>query len=277
MTEGFKQEAVEEVEIVEIKDEKTKDIEADDFSISRFAGWLISKFGLVTIGLTVIGFFTVHSYLSTFSSLFSYNFNPIQYVGAGTSFIIMLVIACCITIWNYGLVFILFVVLLLLLIATIYTIKLSKRSESISQQVLKDNFIDSFQTYEKITSPLYKFFQWLDKFRILWIFLLVISLGFSYGRVLYSVMPREIGGGMPATIILTFNEEQPLNLWNFAINPEQPRLSEPLQLLIELNDGVLVRQAEGYPAVIVKNHIIDAIQDVSIPMPEPTASPTPSS
>jgi hypothetical protein len=254
--------------VVENKDDvdaqKPEDVkQLENNSVGQEIGWREVIFGGITLlkniasvvaVLTVIGFAVIHVYMASFSSLFSYNLNIAQYIGAGISlpFVILMLFE---KLGSGIFPSVEFIIILIGFVLFYITHKLARyvsRKEWTSSKEMT--------YYLNITS-------------IMWFIPVIVFLI----QTNYSLVPRELGGGQPASVILTFNEEQPLDLWNFAINPEQPRLSEPLQLLIELNDGVLVRQGENYPAVIVKNHIIDAIQDASIPMPQPTASPTPSS
>lgn len=274
MTEEVKQNV--EAEVVVEEDTQNQKIEFDPIATMRnVLFWFVSR-GILSLGvisgvLTLAGFFIIQSYMNSFSSLYSYNINISQYLAAGTSLIIYLIQQITDSLPNA--LKIAFVGIVIILVWFLIS------------EFIKSKYPHESKTIVNLTRPITNALVFVFRFiyRLSWGFIVFILLlkGFVYGSIDYNKTERWLGGGQPATVILTFNEDQPSNLWSFAINPEQPRLSEPLQLLIELNDGVLVRQAEGYNAVIVKNDVIYGIQDVSrtnsSPLPEPTASPTPSS
>lgn len=249
--------------------EKPNNIDFDKntfFSLSMriMKSIFVSLTGTLAI-LTVLGFISIQSYLIQIVDLPVYNISVNTYVRAGINSVINIILYPLREILPITIVATLILltgVIVIVLISYFVDYKNSQKTAN-----LVNNLEKTTNSYRTITSPIQ---IWL-KYPVTTIITSIIFCMFAgifYGAKYYPHTPHWLGGGQPVAVILTFNDEQPLNLWNFAINLEQPRLSEPLQLLIELNDGVLVRQAEGYPAVIVKNHIIDAIQDASIPMPK---------
>jgi len=116
--------------------------------------------------------------------------------------------------------------------------------------------------------------------RWLSVFLLVVLIYFiahTYGYAFYGSTESALGGGEPSTVILVFDEPQEDVGWPFAINPTQPRQTQPIEMLMQLTDGVLVRDPQYPVPVIVKADSIRAIIDASPQrQPPPTATTTPS-
>ena len=107
--------------------------------------------------------------------------------------------------------------------------------------------------------------------------LFVILLSLVYGTFYYAQSPRMFGGGMPADVILVFREDQPTqnSVWSFPINSTNQRQSERVQLLIELTDGMIVRDPITGIAAIVKNDVLQGVVDAfaSKNVSHPTVTP----
>ena len=56
-------------------------------SINEIIRFIFSNLAIFVAIFTIAGFFTIQSYLATFSDMFSYNISISQYIGAGISFI----------------------------------------------------------------------------------------------------------------------------------------------------------------------------------------------
>ncbi|MCC6612497.1 MAG: hypothetical protein IT320_03405 [Anaerolineae bacterium] len=110
------------------------------------------------------------------------------------------------------------------------------------------------------------------------LFFTIVFVSSVYGSNVYGEIPRIRGGGEPSTVVLVFDEPQEDVDWPFRINPAYPRQTEPIEMLMQLTDGVLVRDPQNRVPVIVKADIIRAIIDASPQrqaLPTATAAPTP--
>jgi hypothetical protein len=227
--------------------------------------------------LTVLGFFTIHSYLATVTQLFTYNISITQYLVAGVSLIIALFwylfskgIAPVIP-WIGG--------ALVIGIAGYLIWRFLLRGvlqNNAQTQTLFQRLQPVFKVIVALLRLLERVNQW-----ILTIGLLVSCLifGFAYGYGFYAQVPHMLGGGMPADVILVFKEPQSSNTgWPFPINQVVPTQSEKVQLLFEFTDGLLVRDEGTKIPVIVKNDVLQAVIDYAPPnssKPTITASPSP--
>ena len=86
---------------------------------------------------------------------------------------------------------------------------------------------------------------------------------------LFSNIPQSLGGGQPADAILIFNDKAQFQDLPIEVI-SGTRQSEPIQILSELNDGLLIHDDEDNLTLIIKNDWIGAIIDASNPTPTPT-------
>jgi hypothetical protein len=110
------------------------------------------------------------------------------------------------------------------------------------------------------------------------VFVLVFGLlttAVMYGAFLYGRSPNGLGGGTPSRVILIFHESHTEYGWPFRVNSATNQ-SDPLDMLMQLNDGVLVRDPVSMIPVIVKSEAIVGIIGESAPLfPLATSTPTP--
>ncbi len=224
----------------------------------------------VTTLLTVAGFFVIHSYLASVSRLFTFNISLTQYLAAGVNMVLAIF-------WNYILPVIIGGLILALIFIGLYffgryCLNRSKRVHTLWVRVLS------------IISPLYQRLRpllraaWVVYQVFAWVLfgLLVIGVALIYGTYYYAQSPRMFGGGMPSNVILVFREEQPTqsSIWGFPINTSNPCQSDEVQLLIELTDGVIVRDTGTNRTTIVKNDVLQGIIDVDATSSNLTNIPT---
>ncbi|MBI1280135.1 MAG: hypothetical protein GC179_18545 [Anaerolineaceae bacterium] len=223
--------------------------------------------------LTVAGFFVVQSYLSSFTSLFTFNISVTQYLAAGVNLILAIFWNLILPVLAYS--FILAFVLVFLYFLGRFSFNRSKRVQNLWTRFLSR----ILPLYQRLRLALRVIWAIYQVFAGGLFVLLVIGVAFIYGTSYYAQSPRMFGGGMPSEVILVFREEQPTqpSIWGFPINTATPRQSEPVQLLIELTDGVIVRDTATNKTIIVKNDVLQGIIDThpvsSNPMTA-TAAPT---
>ncbi len=228
----------------------------------------------ITTLLTVAGFFVIHSYLASFSKVFTFNISLTQYLAAGVNLVlgtVAYVLYLVLPGLGYGVL--LSVALAVLYFVSRFWIKRSNRIHNL------------WNMLQRWLLPIYHWFCPL--LRLLWsvyrlsagalLILVVIVTGLAYGTYHYAQSPRMLGGGMPAMVILVFRENQPTQnpIWGFSINGSNARQSMPVQLLIELTDGVIVRDSSTNTIAVVKNDVLQGMIDAD-PVPTQTlAIPTP--
>jgi hypothetical protein len=239
--------------------EKSTHVLVDIKKIWRLLAPKLLNLVTVTTLLTVAGFFVIHSYLASFTRLFTFNISVTQYLAAGINLALALFWYIILPILVYG-------VVLALGVAVLYLIGhvLIRRSKRI--QHLWDKIHSWWLPIYHRLRPLFRFLWSLYQFIAGALFVLVlISLSLVYGTYYYAQSPRMFGGGMPADVILVFREAQPTqnSVWGFPMSGSNPRQSERVQLLIELTDGVIVRDAATNTATVVKNDVLQGIIDAS--------------
>jgi len=242
--------------------------------IASFTKALAPKLlNLVTLSalLTIAGFFVVHSYMATFTSLFTFNVSVTQYLTAGINWLLAILWNIILPIFLYGLA-IAFVISGIMLIWRLAVSKiklLQKFVQAIERRVAP--IVKRLRPILRIGWQLYQIIAWLL------LIALLIALSIGYGVSYYSQSPRMFGGGMPATVILVFKEAQQNPGGVYPINPSNLMQSQPVEMLIELTDGVMVREFQSGTVLIVKNDVLQAIVDVGLPLitlSSPTQLPT---
>lgn len=229
--------------------------------LSRF----IVNLAIITTLLTVAGFFVVHSYLATITSLFTYKIDPIIYVASG----INLVYGTLLALVDVIVFLIIFLFGCAILGFVIGIIKYWKRI-----------FGPDKNKYEPLSfSERVKRFR--SNLKSLFIQAMIILLSFTlayspfYGQNAYKNSPRYLGGGQLADVILIFQQPDKLATMGLPIqmNPTYPAQSQPVELLMELSDGVLVRDPQTQIPVIIKNELIYGMIDAAPPTPAATTTP----
>jgi hypothetical protein len=258
---------------LETSSEKSERASLDVKKIWRILAPKLFSLVNITALLTVAGFFVINSYLASFSKLFTFNISLPQYLAAGINLVLgtfAYILYLLLPGLGYG---------VLLGVGAIIVYAISrfwiKRSRRIH---------DLWDRFRRWWLPIY---YWLRPgLRFLWslyrlsagalLTLIVILMGLVYGTYYYAQSPRMLGGGMPAAVILVFREDQPTqnSIWGFSINSSNARQSTPVQLLIELTDGVIVRDAATNIVTVVKSDVLQGIIDAE-PLPTGLTSITP--
>lgn len=222
-------------------------------SISKIVSGLMTLAGISAL-LTILGFFAIHSYLASFTALSSYNVHITQYIATGinlflfTSIFTLIVVVPGLVV-GYSLAYALKVLGNLLSRNSRISDFLSKFSHKILQ-VSHRNIALIYIIHKVATVILIGVIAWT-----------VILLIVGYGRIVYPLMPRYIGGGMPSNIVLIFRESQSETDfgWPFKISTTNEYQSESVQLLMEFTDGILVRSTNQDIPVIIKHDQIRAV------------------
>lgn len=210
--------------------------------------------------LTIAGFFVVHSYMATFTSLYTFNISVTQYLAAGINWLLALLwyTILPVLLGALALVAAMSVIILLWLRALSSVAALQRLTRWLKQHVAPR--VDRLRPILKVGWRVYQIIAWLL------ILAVVIALSLVYGVGYYSQSPRMVGGGMPATVILIFKEAQQNPIGIDIINPSNPLQSLPLELRIELTDGIMVREPQSGTVMIVKSDVLQAIVGVGTPL-----------
>jgi hypothetical protein len=179
-------------------------------------------FNLVNVSalLTVLGFFTVHSYLASFSTLFSYNISVIQYLAAGVSLVLTVIGVVFLPVISYA---ILGLVLLGFIALLGYLLSRNKHIKQVGESIF-ERLRPVFNGIKPVVKALWTGYQAIATL----LFVVIIALvGIIYGTSYYPQTLRMFGGGAPTEVILVFREDQPIQnpIWPFPINPINPRQS----------------------------------------------------
>lgn len=223
--------------------------------------------GSVTIPtfFIVAGFFTIHSYLFKTTSMFTYKIDVSVYIAAGMNTILgalVNTITYLIPSLSQGLAIalVLVVFMLLLLLIGWWLLRRNQQLQKLSKQV--EPPVNGY-----VIPALERVFT-INSFLMISLIIAVAALtGLRYGYSGYEYSPRFIGGGMPARVVLLFKQPDliPSLGLPFALDATYPGRSEPLEMLMELSDGVLVRQSTTQAPIIIKNDMLYAILDADPP------------
>ena len=212
------------------------------------------------------GYFVVHSYIATFSHLFTYSVKPLQYLAAGINLLL-----------HISAIVIILIVIPALAVATIFGLFFFLSFLGYSKSIWVRKVWEGFRLrvaplWKRVGPVLQILWRTYTQFSWFSLFVFVVGVGIGYGQTTYGYSPQWLGGGMPATVVLLFKEPQPTatSVWGFPIDASLAHRSEPVQLLLELSDGFLVRHQRTNVPVIVKSDALQGIIEV------PSASPIPS-
>ena len=226
--------------------------------LRQFATQILGGLAFTAV-LSAAGFYVVHFYLFKVTHLFTYKIETITYVAAGINLIIGTVATI---IWQiYQLLTentLAFIAALIPLIILIW-------------------FLGRHKRLDRIVSRINRWVLYIS------LLLVILLIALVYGWNSYEYSPRLLGGGLPAKVILLFSQPDKLSAMGLPIptNATYPAQSEPVKLLMELNDGVLVVDFETQVPVIIKNDLLYGMIDgvpptqSQTPSPTPTISPTP--
>ncbi|MCA9905053.1 MAG: hypothetical protein KC547_14455 [Anaerolineae bacterium] len=237
---------------------------------SRLLRSILANIAVVVAILTVIGFAVIQGYLARVTDLVTLNVDVRQYLIAGMVFVTgfprifqsSTIIEMLPLLGQFALYLAIFV-----------GYELACVLFNIDDQPHKK--ASPFGRVEKVILRYVRIF--LRLCIIIVAFMGLYLVGTIFGFIHYSDVPTFLGGAQSSTVILVFDEPQTDAGWPFAINPANPRQTQPIEMLMPLTDGVLVRDPQNPVPVIVKSDIIRAIIDANPrrqPVPTVTATPT---
>lgn len=239
---------------VDANDANKEGIVISSFSFYKqlrgFLSRVILNLAVTTALLSIAGFFVVHSYLSKLTHLFTYKVDAIVYISAGINMFLALVAEIFIKPFIPPINFIHIVIALIILAIVFY-------------------FRNKLRKYGQGKYAKYSQIRYL--YRILGTILILFAIlrAFVYGWDGYEHSARLLGGGQPADVILIFSQHEKLATMGLpiAINATYPAQSQPVKLLMELSDGVLVEDFLTQVPVIVKNELLYGMIDANPPTP----------
>lgn len=238
---------------------------------------IVFNLALITALVTAAGYFVVHSYLDKITSLYTYKIDPIVYVTSGINMVIEVVGQLP------GLFQAIAIGLLIGAIGGLLGEIISFLGGNLYRFILGNRAVQTKPSQP--TQPDRRKRDALLTIRMSLLVLLIltvtilISLGVLYGQNHYENSPRYIGGGKPADVILIFSEPEKLATMGLpiAMNPTYPAQSQPVILLMELSDGVLVKDEHIQIPVIIRNDLLYGMVDADPPtasQPVATVLPT---
>ncbi len=225
----------------------------------------------LTAFIAVGGFVVVQSYLAKTTDLFTYNISLSQYLAAGVSllFYIPIFIAARF-VQSFGQA--LMLLLVVALAFGIYIVQYIIRQRQ-QQSEIRQSFNKALENLEQFLLRIQPFHRAFNYFSLIYLFFWACLVGLLYGQTDYGTVPRWLGGGQPAMVILLFNKDFNASVMPFPVNNSR---SSPVKLLSELTDGILVWDEQSHTAVKVKNDVLDGIIGAAprtIPvLPTPTAA-----
>lgn len=241
--------------------------------------------------MLVSGFIIVNSYLARITDIHGYNVSTGQYFGAGIGFFISVTLGVIAV--RAGIPFIsrriykpersplfhgVLFLCLIALIAAMFVFFADGRLTPVEGVVIFVLvFMESVIAYS-ITNRSNRFDKLIS---VYFSFVIILAFVAIYSDYVYPNLPRSMGGGRPATIILVLKEGNFLP--SFALSPGDinPNNTNSLMLLAELTDGLLVVDPRTGRAIAIRNELILAVIDdrvaeaLIIPIRTPTAMFTP--
>jgi hypothetical protein len=102
----------------------------------------------------------------------------------------------------------------------------------------------------------------------------LVTSAFSPSSLFDQLPPVQSTTQNPRGIILIFKEPIDTTLWSLSVDPQNTRRTQRLNLIAELEDGLLVRDANTGVVVEVKNEAISGLIDNSSLQPTSTSTPS---
>lgn len=252
-------------------------------AIWRFVSERLLNLATLVTFFSVAGYFVVHSYLDKITGIFTYHVEPAVYISAGVNMelgVIGGLLSRILPTQISTLLASLISLLVVLGIALILYWTEYKRTRS--PQLAKERMDSTLKRLQRLNFYLF----------LVSVAILAALLGFVYGYSGYEYSPRAIGGGMPTTVVLVFKpasaEDVAAMALPISMNPNARLQSAPVTLLMELSDGVLVRDPQQGIPIVIKNDLLYALVDAStravspsstripsVPTETPTLAPTP--
>lgn len=235
----------------------------------QFVSQRIFKLATFAALVSIAGFFVVHSYLAKVTQVFTYAIDPVVYIAAGINVLIGIPITVILMLFPSLLTALIGIAILVLLVwLGARIVKTNPGLYTALKNKLGGNF----------AKRLARILNWLltlnNILAVAGLLLLIFIVGYGYGQVFYEHIPRYLGGGMPSNVILIFKQPEliPTLGLPFSINHTYPGQSEPVELIMELSNGVLVRQPQNQIPVIVDGDLLYGIIDAAPPV-APTQTP----
>lgn len=250
----------------------------------RFVSQRLLNLAVLTALVSIAGFFVIHSYLDKITGIFTYNIAAVVYLSAGANMMVGTVVIIIAIFWLPILLGLAFGVLLGILI--FISRRLRKRWKRL--QAVTDR-IDPF--LNKRIYPTLRFALNLNNILTLVLLTAAMSLiAINYGRQIYELMPRFLGGGAPSSVFLVFKPVSDIQIVDLGLpigmetvtspsgTPTPSLRSQPVDLLMELSDGLLVRDPQQGIPIVIKNDLLYAVIDAEPRTFSPvvTATPAPS-
>lgn len=232
------------------------------FDVKQIRKLVISKLlSIFTFSAIVAcaGFFVIHSYIASFSGLFTYSISPTQYMIAGINLLLAIIYYLVLPPVTLGFA----IAVVISLIASIWLISVDRSVKLRDLWTrLRDWWLPKYHRLRPMLRVVWTLYQ-----TAIWIFFatLLISLSFAYGTYYYSQSPRMFGGGMPSRVVLVFRTPQP-DTTLYPTDPINPIQSMPVLLLMELTDGIMIRDTQNDRVLILKNDLLEAIIDAGTPI-----------
>lgn len=205
----------------------------------------------ITAVITAIGFVVNTNILLRTTGIFSFAIYPQQYVIWGVFFTLIFLIRF-------------FLPTLVLIAVLIFLVALSY-----SKWVT-----GAFQMRKSYTITVAAITVLFTEIRLFWFVLLgAIFLSAFQPETVLNIIP----GGQHKTVSLIFQEEIDSDLWHLSVDPSEPRRTQPVLLITEYTDGLLIKDLVTGTIVKIRSDmlvgIIDNLSIMASPTPMPSATP----
>lgn len=240
----------------------------------RLVSQQLLNLAVITAFLSIAGFFVVHTYLGKVTGIYTYRIEAPVYIAAGINAVLgtLWLVLSPIAASSPDML-----LLIMILVGTLL----------LADTILKSRFMRSFP-YKELVSITQQLYRLNTRLTVVLLILLSMATAITYGTHEhgYGYSDRALGGGKPSPIILIFKESGMISSLGLPIqqNSIYGAQSEPIELLMELNDGLLVRDPQFQIPLIIRDEliygIIDARSQLISPTPTPlnsTITPTPAS
>ncbi len=234
----------------------------------RFVSQQLLNLAVITTFLTIAGFFVVHTYLAKITGIYTYRIEAPIYIAAGINVILGTLAKVFAPIISTipGMI-----LPVLGLVGIVILFDALSQQDNQAGRLIKRRFV-----------PIGRFLHRLNN--ILFISLLVLliaftAVGYGYDDYGYGYSEHVLGGGRPTSVKLIFREPGTIESLGLPLvqDPSEAAQSLPVDLLMELSDGVLVRDPQLGIPVVIRDELLYGIIDVPAAtltvIPTPTAIP----
>lgn len=215
----------------------------------------------LTAFLTAIGFIIVNSYLAQYTDIHGYSVHPGQYIAAAIGAIVF----SSLIILSLSILLLIFTLVVGVVVSIFVVPLMSTLNKTVSPKISSWGALRFFFSgaYWKVFIRIVSESMTKTRKRLLTgaVILIIILASAAYGVSVYGLIPRYLGGGAPVEVYIVLADNEPISAFRLSTVDSYPNIISNVQILAELNNGLLIYDPNNILSAIIDNNEIKAIFD----------------